>query len=89
MTDPESPEHIDIIKDLTACPHCGVNLLGDPIEPSRREFFGGRTHGSRLIGVEVGDRLHHYECPGCGEHFPPDPPTPGAFRSSNVEVRRR
>lgn len=52
---------------LTACPHCGANLVGDEIPEKYREHFGGATHGSRLIAHvdPIRDRCIEWECPDC------------------------
>jgi hypothetical protein len=88
MTD-ESPETISILADLKECPHCGVSLIDDEIEPSRRKYFGGRTHYSKLIAVDIDDRIDHYVCPKCEAMIErTEPPTPGVFPTCNVVVRR-
>jgi rubredoxin len=49
------------------CPHCGVNLRGDPIPEKSQEVFGA-SHYGREIGVEVRgayDGVLYWECPVC------------------------
>lgn len=82
----EDEDTISILADLEACPECGANLVGDPIEPSRRELYGHRTHYSNLIGVSNGDAIQYYKCPKCEARFPAA--TGAGFRSSSVIVHR-
>jgi hypothetical protein len=58
------------------CPSCSSNLQGETIPEEHREMFGGKTHFSRLIGVEIQglyDGVAYWKCPDCGhewERFP-------------------
>lgn len=81
-------ETVRILANLEACPECGLDLVGEPIPATHREFFGGKTHGTKLVAVEVNDSTAYYECPRCHAHFDPLPPEPGVFRTSNVVVHR-
>ena len=55
-------------QDSTTCPHCEANLQGAEIPEKDRYAFGGKTHYSRLIAVEIlgYDRVTHWRCPDCG-----------------------
>ncbi len=51
------------------CPLCGIDLRGDPIpERLQDEWYGGKTHYSRKIGVvnPVRDCVVEWLCPDCG-----------------------
>jgi hypothetical protein len=51
-----------------SCPHCGVSLVGTPVPVSHQEAYGGVTHFSRKIGVEIlggYDGVLFYQCPDC------------------------
>lgn len=87
---PDSEETLATeMADLKACPHCGENLVGDEIAPSQREFFGERTHFSKLIGISNGDSVMYYECPKCGGRVERGPGNTvgGAYRTCDVEIR--
>jgi hypothetical protein len=54
------------------CPGCGADLRGVEIPPQHRQE-GGRTHYSRVIGVEYDytspesyDGISEWVCPDCG-----------------------
>ncbi len=50
------------------CPHCRVDLRGEPIPDESRQFYGSETHFSRTIGVEVHglyDGVLFWQCPEC------------------------
>jgi len=53
------------------CPHCGVNLEGDPI-PAESQHHYGATHFSRVIGLyDRGlDRTTAWRCPDCNGEWP-------------------
>lgn len=70
-TSTESPETVRVVADLKDCPHCGKSLIGPEIEPTRREFFAGRTHYSRLVEFTFPDGDTHYQCPHCHERVDP------------------
>jgi hypothetical protein len=55
------------------CRNCGADLRGAEIPREQQAEYEGRTHFSRLIGVEYTlDHPHHYDgvsewrCPDCG-----------------------
>jgi Zn ribbon nucleic-acid-binding protein len=50
------------------CPQCKANLRGDEIPRQFRECYGGLTHFTGLIAVEVQgeDRVSSWHCPECG-----------------------
>ena len=52
------------------CPHCGVDLQGNPI-PKKDQHLFGATHFSRKIGVydRDKDRTVEYQCPDCGKRW--------------------
>lgn len=87
----EEPETIAVHMALTECPHCGANLVGAEIPLTHREYFGGKTHGSRLIAIydRDRDRTSHYECPDCRTRIERGPPadSAGQFRTTDVEIR--
>ncbi len=53
------------------CPSCGSSWRGDLIPETSREFYGGSTHFSRLVGIysRERDRTVAWQCPDCGEKF--------------------
>ena len=54
------------------CPGCGVSWQGNPIPEASQEAFGGHTHFSRLIGIEVQgsyDGVSYWKCPDCATVF--------------------
>jgi hypothetical protein len=58
------------------CPNCGVSWQGADIPEIDREFFGGSTHFSRVIGIEYSyespdryDGISEYQCADCGARF--------------------
>lgn len=54
------------------CPHCGVNLVGEPIpEQYRHHYAPETTHYMRQIGIydERQDRTRAYECPDCEKQW--------------------
>lgn len=54
------------------CPHCGVSLIGAPIETESQEWFGGATHFRREIGIEVRgayDGVLYWQCRDCGKEW--------------------
>lgn len=55
------------------CPHCGTNLVGEPIpEGDRWRFPGNVTHYTRMIQV-AGWRGTTWNCPNpdCGRQIKP------------------
>lgn len=69
--DTNDPKTVGALIDIKACPHCQKSLVGDEIEPTRREFFAGRTHYSRLVEFTFPDGDTHYQCPHCHERVDP------------------
>lgn len=56
--------------DTRFCPNCGSDWRGEEIPEKDRHYFGGKTHFSRLIGVEIEngyDGVSFWRCPDC-EH---------------------
>lgn len=53
--------------NLEFCPHCKVNLQGDPI-PEHQQYLFGVTHFSRAISLyDIDkDRTVAFKCPDCG-----------------------
>lgn len=90
MTDTNEPseETVSILADLTECPHCNANLIGEPIEPSRRDMFGNRTHYSLLIGMSNGDSIQYYKCWHCHQRIERTGGPSTGFRTCDVEVGR-
>lgn len=58
-------------EQLTACPHCGADLIGEEIPEKQRQMFGGHTHFNRLIGQydPDRDRVVQWECPDCHQRW--------------------
>jgi hypothetical protein len=50
------------------CPLCDADLQGAPIPEKDRDFYGGHTHFSRMIGNydTFFDRSVSWSCPDCG-----------------------
>ena len=51
------------------CPHCGSDQRGEEIPEQSRSFYGGKTHSSRTLGIEVSglyDGILFWACPDCG-----------------------
>lgn len=87
MSDDNEQTTATALAELTNCPHCGENLVGDEIEPSRREWFGNRTHYSKLVGIN-GDSVMFYECPKCrGRVERAQGPAGDGSRTFDVEIR--
>lgn len=56
------------------CPHCGLDLKGDPIPHIFAEHYGNQKYYSRKIGrydVET-DRVVEWICPECKGTWPRD-----------------
>lgn len=90
MTDTEQTDAAEMA-ELKACPHCGENLVGNEIEPTRRDFYGNRTHYSKLIGVSNGDSVMFYKCPACEQRIERSQANlggAGQFRTFDVEIER-
>lgn len=50
------------------CPFCKTDLRGEPIPKHLRKMYGGSTHYSRRIGIEIPevyDGVSYWECPEC------------------------
>lgn len=60
-------EELLTLLEKNQCPHCGVDLTGDPIPEESRKSYGGATHFSRRISHVNPDldRATDYECPDC------------------------
>ena len=57
------------------CPHCLSDFKGEPIPDRHRHLYGGASHYSRLVGIEVPgeyDGTLYYVCPDCGRAIPRD-----------------
>lgn len=56
--------------DTDRCPHCDTDLTGSPIPVEHRDsHYGGSTHYSRTVGIEVRgvyDGVLFWTCPDCG-----------------------
>ena len=51
-----------------SCPECDADWTGEPIPEEVQDLFGGKTHFSRLIGIEVTgkyDGVSYWMCPHC------------------------
>lgn len=56
----------------TECPHCGANLIGDPIPERLRANYSAPYHWRREIMIVDPDKdmVVAYECPDCGKRWP-------------------
>ena len=55
------------------CPACGASWQGEPIPEDWRQYCGGKTHYSRLIGIEIPEKYDGvwlWRCPDCAAEFP-------------------
>lgn len=54
---------------MNVCPHCGADLRGKEIPAEyQKPMYGGQTHYSRIIGVQVRgvyDGVLFWKCPDC------------------------
>lgn len=50
------------------CPHCNVDLQGEPI-PKESQHRYGSTHFSRKIGFIKYDRVIKWRCPDCDKEW--------------------
>lgn len=59
------------VSELDACPRCKASWVGAEIAEEHRHLYGGRTHGSLLIGIyDRGvDRTVEWVCPACQGQF--------------------
>ena len=60
-------------KDTKRCPECHVSWVGDEILERYRGDYGGRTHYSRVVGIEYPEKydgVWEWQCPDCGETLP-------------------
>lgn len=76
------------------CPFCHSSLIGEEIPSHEREMFGGITHFSRLIGIEVprkADSVLAWKCPDCEKVWDraPEPASPSVYRSHPVVAEWR
>ncbi len=46
-------QHIEVNENTELCPLCGASFLGASIPEEHRHYYGGKTHFSKLIGVEI------------------------------------
>ena len=54
------------------CPNCEVSFKGKEIPEDQREFFGGKSHFNRVIGIEhpeLYDGVLVWKCPDCGHEW--------------------
>jgi len=56
--------------DEYTCPHCGVDLRGNPIPPEHQELYGGKKYFNRKIGISDWDSVYEYQCPDCSGVWP-------------------
>ena len=70
----DKPTFPPVNEDTRFCPACRGDWQGNPIpEKYRERFYGGRTHYSNLIGVEIPEKydgVDHWRCPFCQQTFP-------------------
>lgn len=84
------------LKD-NVCPACGADLTGAEIPEQHRHMYGGRTHFSRVIGIEYSydhseryDGVSEWNCPECGfreGRFSGKPLGEGEFESRNARFQ--
>ena len=59
--------------DHEICPSCNKSWKGSPIREDHQEkYYGGKTHYSQLIGVEIPglyDGVILWKCPHCNAEF--------------------
>ncbi len=55
------------MREPTSCPSCNANFRGDEIPEKYRDFYGGETHYSRVIGLTDmhTDATTRWLCPDC------------------------
>ncbi len=66
-------QHIEVNENTELCPLCGASFLGASIPEEHRHYYGGKTHFSKLIGVEIRsiyDGVIIWCCPSCRAEFP-------------------
>ena len=53
------------------CPHCKVDLTGEPIQEQYLQWYAGATHSSRVISIydRAKDRTVKWKCPDCGHEW--------------------
>jgi predicted Zn-ribbon and HTH transcriptional regulator len=53
------------------CPECNASWIGTPIPEKSRDFFGGKSHFSRLCGIETDeyDGVSRWQCPDCSAEW--------------------
>lgn len=54
------------------CPLCDADLQDWEIPAASQHLYGGKTHGSRRIGIydTARDRTVEWQCPDCGGRWP-------------------
>lgn len=63
-----SPE----LSECRYCPKCGVDWQGWEIPAEDRHYYGGKTHGSNLMGIEIPgkfDGISEWACQSCGQRW--------------------
>lgn len=78
MSEPHKVVELEVVPpvltgDEKRCPRCLSKWEGDPIPENIRQYYGDKTHWSKLIGVEVPgvyDGVLLWECPACKTKFP-------------------
>lgn len=58
--------------ECETCPGCGSSMQAEPIPEEHRHNYGGKTHFSRVIGVEIPgvyDGVLYWLCPACSHRW--------------------
>lgn len=61
------------MSDPQNCPECEADFQGAPIPEKSQHMYGGKTHFSRRIGIEITgvyDGVLIWMCPDCGHMWP-------------------
>lgn len=69
-SDIQALDYLD--QDAKTCPVCGESFVGQEIPKEYLHYYGGKTHYSRMIGVEIPnlyDGIILWKCRDCGNYF--------------------
>lgn len=68
--DIKSLDYLD--QDAKICPICGESFIGNEIPEQYKDWYGGKTHFSKIIGIEIPhlyDGCIMWKCGDCGTYF--------------------
>lgn len=74
------------------CPACQSDLGGNPIPEEHLDTYGGETHYSRQIGIEVRgvyDGVLIWQCPDCGHMWPRFPESDWRYAKAAELIAQR